>query len=310
MRTAFISELLELAAEDSRIWLLTADLGFSALEPFAERFPDRFVNVGVAEQNMIGVAAGLAHSDKVVFTYSIGNFATLRCLEQIRNDLCYHRMNVKVVAVGAGFAYGPQGYTHHVVEDLAIMRTLPGMATLSPADPLETGWITRQSVLRPGPCYLRLGKAGEENLRDPASFTPPANLGDPIRLIQGKDAQIFGTGSIVKNALAAAEILRSRGIEVGVWSVPCLNPLDESLIFKTVQGQKVVFTLEEHSVQGGLGGRFAEALSGQRNVPVLVRFGVEHTPPDVYGDQDHLRQWAGLSPDSLVQRIQSELNRS
>ncbi len=310
MRTAFISELLELAEENPRIWLLTADLGFSALEPFAERFPDRFVNVGVAEQNMIGVAAGLAHSGKIVFTYSIGNFATLRCLEQIRNDLCYHRMNVKVVAVGAGFAYGPQGYTHHVVEDLAIMRTLPGMTTLCPSDPLEARWITHQSVLRPGPCYLRLGKAGEQNLRDPGSFTPPASLGEPIQLVQGKDAQLFGTGSLLKNALVAAETLKSKGIELGVWSVACLNPLDESLIFKAIEGQKVVFTLEEHSVQGGLGGRFAEALSGQRNPPVLARFGVEHTPPDVYGDQEHLRQWAGLDPDSLVNRIQTELSRS
>ncbi len=310
MRTAFISELITQAEKNPNIWLLTADLGFSALEPFAKKFPDRYVNVGVAEQNMVGIAAGLAHSGKQVFTYSIGNFSTMRCLEQIRNDVCYHRMNVKIVAVGAGFAYGPQGYTHHVIEDLAVMRTLPGMTTLTPADPLETHWITQQAVTDNGPCYLRLGKAGEKNLREPADFHPPQKLGDPICLKSGQDAQLFGTGSLLKNALDAASLLEKSGISLGIWSVPCLNPLNEEQILRFTNNQSVVFTLEEHNNQAGLGGRFAELYSSVSGGPRVCRIGVENAPPDVYGDQDHLRRWAGLDSEALSQRIIKELKTS
>ena len=142
MRTAFIDTLCELAERDPRIWLLTADLGYSVLERFAARFPHRYINVGVAEQNLTGIAAGLARCGKIVFTYSIANFPTLRCLEQIRNDVCYHQANVKIVAVGGGFAYGTLGYTHHGLEDLGIMRTLPHMTVIAPGDPTETRLAT------------------------------------------------------------------------------------------------------------------------------------------------------------------------
>src|SRR5262249_13809462 len=142
MRAAFIKTLYELAERDERVWLLTGDLGFTVLEDFARRFPERYLNVGVAEQNMTGVAAGLARCGKVVFTYSIANFPTLRCLEQIRNDVCYHEANVKVVSVGGGFAYGAAGYTHHGVEDLGALRLLPGMTVVAPGDPVETRLAT------------------------------------------------------------------------------------------------------------------------------------------------------------------------
>src|ERR1700674_786827 len=161
MRTAFFTALLEAAGDDPRINLVTADLGFGVVEPFAKRFPDRFLNVGVAEQNMTGIAAGLAMSGKTVFTYSIANFPTLRCLEQIRNDVCYHRADVKVVTVGGGFSYGALGMTHHATEDLAIMRALPEMTVIAPGDPIETVHATRAIASTPGPVYLRLGRAGE-----------------------------------------------------------------------------------------------------------------------------------------------------
>src|SRR5262249_54572532 len=157
----FINTLCTLAGQDERVWLLTADLGYSVLERFAARFPDRYVNVGVAEQNLIGIAAGLARCGKVPFVYSIANFPTLRCLEQIRNDVCYHEGNVKVVAVGGGLAYGAQGYTHHGVEDLAVLRVLPGMTVVAPGDPVETRLVTEAIARHPGPCYLRLGKDRE-----------------------------------------------------------------------------------------------------------------------------------------------------
>ena len=161
MRTAFIRALEEVAAEDDHVMLVVGDLGFGVVEAFAERFPDRYVNAGVAEQNMTGIAAGMALSGRVVFTYSIANFPTLRCLEQVRNDVCYHNADVKIVAVGGGFVYGSLGMSHHATEDLAIMRALPNMTVIAPGDPVEAAAATRAVVNRPGPCYLRLGRAGE-----------------------------------------------------------------------------------------------------------------------------------------------------
>ncbi|PYM76947.1 MAG: transketolase, partial [Candidatus Rokuibacteriota bacterium] len=182
MRAAFFKTLLDLAERDERIHLVVGDLGFGVVEPFARRFPDRFLNAGVAEQNMTGVAAGLALCGKVVFTYSIGNFSTIRCLEQIRNDICYHRADVKIVSVGGGFAYGPLGMTHHALEDLAIMRVLPGMTVVAPGDPFEVEQATRAIVGQPGPCYLRLGRAGEPRIHRPGVVF---ELGRAIRVREG-----------------------------------------------------------------------------------------------------------------------------
>ncbi len=161
VRNAFLNELHELAREDPRIVFITGDLGFGVVEQFREELPDQFVNAGVAEQNMTGIAAGMALSGKIVFTYSIANFPTLRCLEHIRNDVCYHDADVKVVSVGGGFAYGSMGATHHATEDLGVMRLLPNMIVVAPGDPVEARAATRAVVAQSGPCYLRLGKAGE-----------------------------------------------------------------------------------------------------------------------------------------------------
>src|SRR6201996_9329887 len=158
MRNTFVATLMQVAEQNPNVWLLCGDLGYSVLEPFAAKFPDRYVNVGVAEQNMAGMAAGIALSGKTVFIYSIGNFPTLRCLEQLRNDVCYHGADVKVVAVGAGYAYGNQGYTHHALEDLAILRALPEMAVVAPSDPWQAYELPRQLHARGGPSYLRLDK--------------------------------------------------------------------------------------------------------------------------------------------------------
>ncbi len=177
MRPAFVAALCQLASEDERIWLLCGDLGYGALEPFRDTFPGRYINAGVAEQNMTGMAAGLALSGKVAFTYSIANFPTLRALEQIRNDVCYHDCNVKIVSVGAGFSYGAQGYTHHGVEDIAIMRALPEKVVVSPGDPVEARLATRAVAALPGPCYLRLGKSGEAAVR--TRPTPTSRSGAP-----------------------------------------------------------------------------------------------------------------------------------
>src|SRR6266403_2240554 len=196
MRGAFFGALTELAERDERIHLVVGDLGFGAVEPFASRFPDRFLNAGVAEQNMTGVAAGLALCGKVVFTYSIGNFPTLRCLEQIRNDVCYHQANVKIVAVGGGLAYGSLGMTHHATEDLAILRSLPGLKVVAPGDPVETRLAVRALVADPSPCYLRLGRAGEPALHaGDIDFA----IGRAITVREGSDATLISTGGMLEN---------------------------------------------------------------------------------------------------------------
>lgn len=273
MRNTFINTLCELAEEEERIWLLTGDLGFSVLEQFVDRFPNRYVNVGVAEQNMTGVAAGLAMSGKIVFTYSIANFPTFRCLEQIRNDVCYHQLDVKIVAVGGGLAYGSAGYTHHAIEDLAVMRAMPNMKVAAPGDPFEAREVTRAIAREQGPCYLRLGKAGEPNVHQ----RPPAfSIGRAIPVREGFDAAVLSTGGMLQTAVAAAEICARRGGSVAVYSVPWIKPLDVELIRELAQRFALLVTVEEARSSGGLGGAVAE-LVAETQAPKarLIRIGLE-----------------------------------
>ena len=287
MRTTFIETLLQEAERDERIWLLTADLGYSVLEPFAARFADRYVNVGVAEQNLIGVAAGLAHSGVRPFVYSIANFPTLRCFEQIRNDVCYHHANVTIVAVGGGLAYGAQGYTHHGVEDLAVMRALPGMTVVAPGDPVETRLATRALCKADGPKYLRLGKAKEPVVH---SSEPLFTLGKAIWLRPGKDLTIVSTGAMLADAVAAADELARDGIQAGVLSMPTLKPFDAEAVVHAAKQSGTVLTVEEHSVTGGLGTASAEALF-EAGVPVCFRkMGIPDRPYHLIGSQGFLKQ--------------------
>jgi transketolase len=291
MRTAFIDTLCELAARDERIWLLTADLGYSVLERFAGCFPDRYVNVGVAEQNLTGLAAGLAHCGKVVFTYSIANFPTLRCLEQIRNDVCYHAANVKIVAVGGGFAYGPQGYTHHGVEDLAILRALPNLTVLAPGDPVETRLATRAVAERPGPCYLRLGKAREPLVHQ---TVPEFQVGRAITVRRGRDVTLISTGGMLAEVVALADRLAGRGLDVRVLSMHTVKPLDAEAVLRAARETGALLTVEEHSVTGGLGSAVADVLAqSQSRLPPFRKFGVPDRLSHAVGGQAYLRRRAG-----------------
>ena len=227
MRTAFIQQLYKLAKEDSRINLIVGDLGFGVVTDFAKDFPKQFLNVGVAEQNMTGIAAGMALSGKIVFTYSIANFPTLRCLEQIRNDVCYHNVNVKIVPVGGGLAYGALGASHHATEDIAIMRSLPNMLVVAPGDPVEAQAATKAIVEHSGPCYLRLGRAGEPSVH---SAKLDFNLGKAIKVREGHDITIIATGSMLYNALESAEHLAQNGIQTRVLSMHTIKPLDTDAI--------------------------------------------------------------------------------
>ena len=301
MRTAFVEELLELAARDSRIWLVTGDLGYSVLEPFAEQFPSRFVNAGVAEQNMVGIAAGLAHSGASVFVYSIANFPTFRCLEQIRNDVCYPGASVTIVSVGSGFGYGSHGSTHHAIEDLGIMRSLPGIAVVSPGDPPEARQATRALAERGRPGYLRLGKAGEPALTAEARID--FSLGRMRLLRAGNDVAIIGTGSVLGMVMAAAEQLERDGIEARVYSAHTLKPFDAEALGLALAETRGVVTVEEHRLVGGLRSAVAEALLDGPFVETAGRvhcLGVDADAVLGTGDQDHLRAASGLSIQDVV----------
>ena len=301
MRSAFFNALLAAAEDDPRINLVTADLGFGVVEPFAKRFPDRFLNVGVAEQNMTGIAAGLAMSGKTVFTYSIANFPTLRCLEQIRNDVCYHRADVKVVAVGGGFSYGALGMTHHATEDLAIMRALPGMTVIAPGDPIEAELATRAIAATPGPCYLRLGRAGEATIHSgPIDF----QLGKAIRLREGEDVTLISTGAMLETCANVTELLEHRGIHSRLLSMHTLKPLHDEAIICAASETGGVVTVEEHSVLGGLGGAVAEVLAESGLSPLrFKRIGLPSEFASYVGSQEYLRARYGLSESAIAHEV-------
>jgi transketolase len=298
MRTAFLNTLEKLAAEDPRVFLVVGDLGFTVVEPFARRFPRQFLNAGVAEQNMTGVAAGLALSGKIVFTYSIANFNTLRPFEQIRNDVCYHRANVKVVSVGGGLAYGSLGSSHHATEDLAVLRALPEMTVVAPGDPVEAAHATQAVARHPGPCYLRLGKAGEPVVhRNPIDF----QLGRAITLLTGSDLTVISIGGMLESCLASVNRLRASGLSVGLVSLHTLKPLDVEAIDRIASESGAVLTVEEHSVVGGLGGAVAEMISQRmdRHVPFRA-LGLPDTFCRRVGGQSFLRGSLGLSVADIV----------
>lgn len=298
MRSAFFETLLDLAAHDDRIWLVTGDLGFSVIERFAAQFPDRFINAGVAEQNMTGIAAGLALSGKVVFTYSIANFPVIRCLEQIRNDVCYHRLNVKVVAVGGGLAYAGMGYSHHAVEDLAMMRVLPHMTVLAPGDPVETRWATRTVAALDGPAYLRLGKSGETVVHHQ---TPEITLGQSLLVQPGEGATIFSTGGMLPDAAKAATQTGA-----ALWSVPSIAPFDAATVVAEARRIGRIITVEEHG-EGGLGSLVSEALATAGVAAKLRLVRLPREPIAIAGTQAELRAHYGLSAAHIAAAVQDLL---
>jgi transketolase len=291
VRTAFVETLLEQARRRADIMLVTADLGFSVLERFRDALPDQYLDVGVAEQNMMGIAAGLADVGRVVFTYSIANFPTLRCFEQVRNDVCYHGYPVRIVAVGGGFTYASQGYTHHAVEDIGAMRTLPGMTVIAPGDPAEAEAATRALCTYPGPAYLRLGKAGEPRVHGPdVDFA----IGKAITVVDGTDVTLVSTGGMLLTAVQTAESLRSDGISARVLSMHTVKPLDVAALERALEETDAVVTVEEHSVASGLGAAVAQVVA---TTPVprarFAMFGLPDAPYSRVGSPQHMRAMLG-----------------
>lgn len=283
MRTEAVDALTAYARSNPDVMLLTADLGYSVLERFASALPAQYCNVGVCEQAMAGVAAGLALSGRRVVCYSIVNFPTLRCLEQLRNDVCYHKLPVMVMTVGGGLAYGAQGYTHHGIEDIGVMALLPNMMVACPADPTEVEALLPQLLERRRPSYLRLGRAGEPRLHPPGTAVP---LGPAIRLRRGNDIALLATGPILGRALAASEALQGGGISASVYSFPSIKPLDTEAIVEAARQHRAILTLEEHSVDGGFGTRVAEALLMAGLSPRFAKYGVTGDLIGQIGSQD------------------------
>jgi len=307
MRGAFFRALLELAKQDERVHLVVGDLGFGVVEEFARRFPARFLNAGVAEQNMTGIAAGMALSGKIVFTYSIANFPILRCLEQVRNDVCYHNANVKIVAVGGGLAYGALGATHHATEDLAILRSLPRMVVVAPGDPVETEAATRAVTAHAGPCYLRLGRAGEAKIH---STQVDFVLGKAIEMHEGRDITLISTGGMLGTAMQVTDILYNAGVQTRLLSMHTVKPLDTAAIESAVRETGAVFTLEEHSVVGGLGGAVAEFLAENWETPLTFkRFGLPSEFSSFVGSQEYIRGRHGLSAEAVALGICAKLEK-
>lgn len=308
MRAAFISTLIDLSREDECIFLLVGDVGYRLVEPYAQEFPRRFVNIGIAEQNMIGIAAGLALSGKTVFIYSIANFPTLRCVEQIRNDVCYHNGNVKIVAGGGGLVYGALGTTHHVTEDLAIMRALPNMTVVAPGDPIEAALATRAVAQFDGPCYLRLGKAEEPTVHQ---TTPDFQIGKAIMIQEGTDVTLIATGGMLHTTVQAAKILSGQAIQARVMSIHTIKPLDTTAILAAVRETGTIITIEEHNVIGGLGSAVAEVVAESGNLPATFkRLGIEDTFCSHVGNQEYLRESYSLSAGSIATIVKSLLGRS
>ena len=303
MRTAFIQTLIELARDDERIFLLVGDLGHAVVEPFSEEFPDRFINIGVAEQNMTGIATGLALCGKIVCTYAIANYPTLRCLEQIRNDVCYHNANVKIVITGGGLAYGALGMTHHATEDLAIMRALPNMTVVAPGDFTETILATQAIVAWPGPCYLRLTKPD-------GPVTPQAasnfQIGKATIVQDGSDVTLIATGGMLYNTVQAAKQLEEQGIQARMLSMHTLKPLDAEAVLVAARETSAIITVEEHNIIGGLGSAVAEVLAESGNLPITFkRIGIDDTFCSQVGSQEYLRKTYSLSVDGIVKTVQS-----
>ena len=307
MRDAFTRALMREAAKDPKLTLITGDLGFGVLKPFWETYPDQFVNAGIAEQSMTGLAAGMAREGRTVITYSIGNFPTLRCIEQIRNDCAYHDANVKVVCVGGGFVYGSLGMSHHATEDMAIMRALPGVTVFTPGDPEEVEAIVPIMLKTPGTCYLRLGRGGEPTLHDGpvTDWQPPKAL----TLREGTDVAILSAGGILTQTVSAAAILAESGVSAEVVSFPCIKPIDAEKIAELAGRFRHIVTVEEHSVVGGFGSAVAEVLAENGASCRLHRIGM----PDIYscivGTQQYLRGEYDMDDKAIARRTLAWLEK-
>ena len=291
MRNAFIEELVELANQNDKIALMVGDLGYSVVEPFADRFPDRFINTGIAEQNMTGLAAGMASEGYHVFTYSIANFPTFRCAEQIRNDVDYHKLPVTVVSVGGGLAYGALGYSHHAVQDYALMRSFPNMLIAAPGDPMEVRACMRYLAAHPQPSYLRLGKAGEPCFH---ATVPEVRPGKWIKVADGLDGgkSLLSTGATLGIAMGWHDCVEYGDYDVH--SMPLWSMTSKAQQVATTRKFDIVETLEDHLTDGGFGSWLMESTSQLNIKTKIITPALSSKVCGTVGSQEMLNALGGL----------------
>lgn len=301
MRNAFASEITALAAGDKRIVLLSGDIGNRLFDEFKLAFPTRFLNCGVAEANMMSIAAGIALCGLRPVTYTITPFTTTRCLEQIRLDVCYHDVPVIIVGTGGGFSYASLNATHHSCEDIAFLRMLPNMTVICPGDAWEVRLALQAALKHEGPVYIRLGKKGEPVVHE---HPPDFAIGKGIVIREGHDVCLLSTGNMLTMAVQTADRLGQKGLAAHVVSFHTVKPLDEGLLNEVFSRFNVVVTVEEHSILGGLGGSVAEWLSDRPCQKArLLRVGVGDAFLYEAGDQDHARQHFGLTPEKIAEKV-------
>ena len=299
MRDTFVATLLEAAKKDKNIILMTGDLGYGVLDTFEKELPGQFINSGVNEQAMMGMAAGYASTGKRVFVYSIGNFPTLRCLEQIRNDVCLMNNPVVIVSVGAGYAYGSQGYTHHALEDIAVLRALPNMEVIVPADPAETAELTTLIIASKKPTYLRLGKSGEPTIHTTNPKSAPGKINE---ISTGTSGTLIFAGSVGTVAVAAAIALAEQGISVSVASMPYVSTIDIDYLEKALRIGPVII-VEEHSYRGGVGAAVLEAVTAANLHGAIGLIAADQNNLSQIGDQSFLRTANGINVENIIAKF-------
>lgn len=307
MRNAYLSALYDLAENNKQVLALVADNGAVVYDSYRKDFPEQFLNFGISEANMVSVAAGLASCGKIPFAYTIACFITMRAFEQIRNDVCLQRMNVKLVGIGAGFVYSNLGPTHHATKDIAIMRPLPHMTIFSPADPLEAKKVTFAAAQINGPVYIRLSAGGTPRVyKEDYEF----KVGKGVILRQGRDVAIIATGGIVHEVIQAGAELEKLGISPRLINIHTLKPIDKEIILKAASETGAVLTVEEHSIFGGLGSAVAEIILENNDVPVkFKRLGLNCVFPSGYGTYQEMKEINGLSKADIVMTVQNLLER-
>lgn len=305
MRDTFVKTLIEEAKKDKNIELITGDLGFGVLKPYFEQLPNQFTNAGIAEQNMTGVAAGMALCGKTVFTYSIGNFPTLRCIEQIRNDCAYPHANVKIVCVGGGFVYGSLGMSHQATEDIAMLRALPEVTVVCPGDLVEAAEATKAIAHTPGTVYLRLGRGGEKRVHDKID---DFQIGKAIKIREAKadcnkKVALFSTGAILDEATEAAGILEEEGIGVEEYSFHTVKPIDKDVILDCANRYDYIVTVEEHNVIGGFASAVSEVITDSDENVRLIKIGLNDEYCSKVGNQKYLRAQYGMTAQDIVKKV-------
>ena len=303
MRTAYLDTLYELAKKDKRVYALISDNGAIVYDKYRRDFPEQYLNLGISEANMLGMAAGMASCGKIPFAYTIGAFLAYRAFEFIRNDVCLQKQNVKIVGTGAGEVYSALGPTHHATEDLGGLRSLPNLTIVCPGSPMEVRKATQAAYEWNGPVYLRLGTNREPEIYEKDYGF---NFGKGVTLREGKDICLVGTGSILKDLLAAAEQLAKKGIHARVLNIHTLKPMDEEIIQKAVEETGAVVTVEDHNIIGGLGSAVAEVVAEYGKPVKFKRMGMQDFSAG-YGSYAEVKSMNGIGIENIVELLGSLL---